>query len=117
MSGSLFSLVSVDLAEYATGFTQPLTVRFLGHKPDGLTVVTEFVTDGVIDGIGPLADFQTFYFGPEFSGLTRVEVPTIAWSLDNLRLWRDVPEPGTGALVVVGAALFAVRLLSRRTHS
>jgi len=111
MNGSPFSLVSVDLAEYATGFARPLTVQFVGYMPDGSTVMTNFVTDGIIDGIGPLADFQTFHFGLEFSGLRRVEVPTIGWSLDNLALWRDVPEPGTGALLGLAAALLGVRSL------
>jgi len=111
MNGSLFSLVSVDLAEYATTFAEPLTVQFVGYMPDGSTVMTNFVTDGIIDGIGPLADFQTFHFGLEFSGLRRVEVPTIGWSLDNLALWRDVPEPGTGALLGLAAALLGVRSL------
>ncbi len=111
MNGSPFSLVSVDLAEYGTVFARPLAVQFVGYMPDGSTVMTNFVTDGIIDGIGPLADFQTFHFGLEFSGLRRVEVPTIGWSLDNLALWRDVPEPGTGALLGLAAALLGVRSL------
>ena len=114
VSGSLFSLVSVDLAEYAWNFAVPLTVQFVGYRPDGSTVVTEFVTDGIIDGTGPLADFQTFYFGPEFSGLTHVEVPTVGWSLDNLVLFTGVPEPGTGAIVTVAAILMGLRLLLKR---
>ncbi len=64
-----------------------------------------------MDGTGPLADFQTFYFGPEFAGVYQVRIPAYGWSLDNLRLL--VPEPGTGALLVVGAAVFAVRVLKR----
>ncbi len=87
----------MDLVEYATTFARPLTVQFVDYKPDGSTVMAYVATDGIIDAIGPLTDFQTFYFGPEFSGLTRVEVPTFGWSLDNLRLWRNAPEPGADA--------------------
>jgi len=114
MNGFLLELLAVDLAEYSTLFQQPLAVRFVGYKPDGSTVTTNLVTDGIIDGTGPVADFQTFTFGPEFSGLTRVEIPTVLWSLDNLRLF--VPEPGTGALVLVGTAVLAGRFLKRRAR-
>jgi hypothetical protein len=102
-NGSAFDLVSVDLAEYSTAFAQPITVQFVGYRPDGSTVTADLVTDGVIDGTGPLADFQTFTFSKDFTGLTRVEIPTWAWSLDNLYV--SVPEPGTGLLFLVGAGL------------
>ncbi len=115
MNGLPIDLLSVDLAEYSTGFQQPLAVQFVGYKPGGSTVTTNLVTDGIIDGTGPLADFETFTFGPEFSGLTRVEIPTIGWSLDNLGI--RVPEPGAGALALVGAAVLAVRFRKRKTRS
>jgi hypothetical protein len=99
--GSLFDLVSVDLAEYSTGQAYPLTVEFVGYYPDGSTVTTGFTTDGIIDGTGPLADFQTFYFdSKDWSGLTRVEIPSFGWSLDNLVV--AVPEPSAGALLLLG---------------
>jgi hypothetical protein len=110
--GSSFDPVSVDLAEYSTAFQRPVVVQFVGYRPDGSTVTTNLVTDGIIDGTGPVADFQTFTFGPEFSGLTRVEIPTVLWSLDNLRLF--VPEPGTAALFVVGAIFLGLRFLRRK---
>ena len=105
----------MDLAEYATTFAEPWTVKFVGYEPGGSTVVTNFVTDGIIDGIGPLTDFQTFTFGPEFSRLTCVEIPTVGWSLDNLRLRRDVPEPSAGGLIVLGMLCgLGGRVLGRR---
>jgi hypothetical protein len=110
LNGSAFDLLSVDLAEYSTVVPDAVTVHFVGYRPDGSIVTTDFTTDGIIDGTGPLNDFQTFHFGPEMSGLTRVEIPTIGWSLDNLVLLTGVPEPGTGTLVMVGAGLFARRL-------
>ena len=112
LDGSVFGLASVDLAEYSTVFAYPATVHFVGYRADGTTVTTDFTTDGIIDGTGPLADFQTFYFGPEFSGLARVEIPYPGWSLDNLVV--SVPEPGTCALLLFGAGFFAAGIIGRR---
>ncbi len=86
VDNSVFDLVSIDLAEYSTLFPTPLLVRFVGYRQDGSVVSTELTTDGLIDGTGPLPDFQTFHFGPEFTNLTRVEMPSAGWSIDNLVL-------------------------------
>ena len=91
-NGSLFGLRSVDLAEYSTVVPEAFTVHFIGYRLDGSTVTQDFTPDGIIDGTGPIQDFQTFHFGPEFSGLSRVEIPTFGWSLDNLVL-EVVSEP------------------------
>jgi hypothetical protein len=107
-NGSLFGLASVDLAEYSTGQQYPITVQFIGYYADGGTITTSFTTDGIIDGTGPLADFQTFTFGSGWTGLTRVEVPGYLWSLDNLVV--AVPEPTSGALLLLGGlALWQAR--------
>jgi hypothetical protein len=103
-NSSAFSLLSVDLAEYSTGLAAPVTVRFVGYRPDGSMVTENLTTDGVIDGTGPLADFQTFQFGPQWSGPARVEIPTYLWSLDNLYV--SVPEPSTCVLLLGGSLLF-----------
>ena len=63
-NGWVFDLTSVDLAEYSTIVPNAVTVPFIGYRQDGSMVTTSFTTDGIIDGTGPLADFQTFYFGP-----------------------------------------------------
>src|ERR1051326_3605242 len=83
-NGPVFDLVSIDVAEYSTFYQTPLRVRFVGYHPDGSTVTTNFTTDGVIDGTGPLADFENFYFDQEWTNLARVEIPSYGWSLDNL---------------------------------
>ncbi len=114
-NGSAFQMVSLDLAEFSTLYQEPLVVRFLGYHPDGSMVTTDFITDGIIDGTGPVADFQTFYFGPEFSGLTRVEIPTYGWSLDNLVV--TIPEPSVGGLLFLGAALGGFRFFMRKQTS
>lgn len=110
-NGTYFDMVSVDLAEFSTTVTQA-TVRFIGYRPDGSMITTDLTTDGIIDGTGPLADFQTFQFGPQWSGLTRVEIPTYGWSLDNVVV--SVPEPGVGALMILGAVVGAFRCFKRR---
>lgn len=113
-NGSLFGLVSVDLAEYSTVLPDAVTVQFVGYYADGGTVTTSFTTDGIIDGTGPLADFQTFYFDPkDWSGLTRVEIPTWGWSLDNLVV--AVPEPSPGALLLLGGLTLGAFKWRRRS--
>jgi hypothetical protein len=103
-NGTLFNLVSVDLAEYSTVVPDAVTVRFVGYQQDGAVVMTDLTTDGIIDGTGPLADFQTFLFDSRFTNLTRVEIPTYGWSLDNLVV--AIPEPRTCALQLVGGLVF-----------
>lgn len=105
-SGKPFGLVSVQLAEFSTLYQTPLMVQFVGYRPDGTTVTNEFVTDGIIDGAGPQDDFETFYFDSQFAALTRVEVPTYRWSLDNLRVSLNVPEPGTAPLALLGLCVW-----------
>jgi len=114
--GSPFGLVSVDLAEYSTVFAnQPVTVSFVGYYSDGGTVTTSFTTDGIIDGTGPLADFQTFNFNSkDWSGLTRVEIPSYGWSLDNLVV--TVPEPGVFSLFGLGTFAMIARRFYRRNQ-
>lgn len=115
--GARFGLISVDLAEFSTLYQTPLSVQFVGYKLDGSTVTTEFVTDGIIDGAGPLTDFQTFYFDSRFADVTRVEIPTYRWSLDNMVFSSVVPEPSTWALLLLGAALFGQRFFKRKRDS
>ena len=104
LNATSFDLISVDLAEYSTTVPDPRTVRFTGYRPDGSSVTAFFTTDGIIDGTGPLNDFQTFYFGEEFSGLTRVKIPTYGWSMDNLVV--AIPEPSISLLLGAGALTF-----------
>ena len=114
LSGAPFGLVSVDLAEFSILYQSPLTVQFVGYRPDGSIATTEFVTDGIIDSTGPLADFQTFYFDSRFADLVRVEVPTYRWSLDNM-VFSTIPEPSTFVLMIFGATLAIIRLFKRKT--
>jgi len=111
LDGSPFSLFAVDLAEYSTVVPDAVSVSFTGYHSDGSTISTSFVTDGIIDGTGPLKDFETFNFGPGWTDLTRVEIPTDGWSLDNLVV--SVPEPSVPVLFVVGMLAFQTRRMRR----
>ena len=71
------------------------SVPKVGFKPDGTTVETYVYRNGL--------EFQTYYFGPEFSGVFYVEIPNSGWSLDNLVL--SVPEPCPATLLAVGALI------------
>lgn len=108
-NGSPFNCVSADLAGYST-VVPDAVFNFVGYRQDGTTVTADFSMNGI--------DFQTYYFGSGFSDLVRVELPNDYWgSLDNLVVSYDVPEPGAGTLLVVGAGLLGLRLLRRRTRS
>jgi len=103
LNDSLFGVSSVDLAGYSSGVPD-FVIHFVGYRPDGSTVSADFSGSGL--------NFQTFYFGPEFSGLSRVETSDIAWSLDNLFV--SVPEPSTWALLLLGGVLAVPRFLKRQ---
>ena len=103
---------AVDLAEYSTVFAVPATVSFVGYRHDGSVVTMNFVTDGIIDGTGPLVDFQTFYFDSQFSDLDRVVIPSGGWSMDNLGV--SVPEPSALAVLAVGGLTGAALRLQRQ---
>jgi hypothetical protein len=101
---SIFNLVSVDLAGYST-VVPDFDVQFIGYRSDGSTVSAEFTGSGI--------NFQNYSFeGLGFYDLTRVEVPTSLWSLDNLVV--SVPEPGAGNLLVLGGLVLCTMKLRRR---
>lgn len=99
IDGGSFDLLSVDLAEYSTFFAAPQAVTFVGVKADGSTMSTTFTTDGIIDGTGPLPDFETFQFSGGFQQLVRVDITTTTFSMDNVTV---VPEPSSLALGLFG---------------
>jgi hypothetical protein len=116
-NGTLFDLNSVDLAEYSTvavALYGVQTVHFVGYHTDGSTIETDLTPDGIIDGTGPLADFQTFTF-TGWNNLTRVDIPTYGWSLDNLVV-TPAPEPETIWLGVLGAGLLLFVCKRRKSN-
>ncbi|MCW5553955.1 MAG: PEP-CTERM sorting domain-containing protein [Verrucomicrobiae bacterium] len=114
---SRFGLHSVDLSEFSILYQFSRTVQFVGYRADGGVVTTEFTTDGIMDGTGPLPDFETFYFDDRFFDLVRFEVPSHTYALDNLVFFDVIPEPSTGALVLLGATILGFRLLRRKRRA
>jgi hypothetical protein len=114
--GHRFGAVSVDLALYSTASLEPIAVRFVGsgyRRGIDIIATTEFNVAGNVDNQGRPV-FQTFYFGPEFTGLLYLSVMPIGplWSLDNLVI--SVPEPSAGTLLLAGGAiLWAMRRRQR----
>ena len=102
-SGIPFAAFSVDLAEYSTVFPTPKSIPFVGTRSDSSTVSVTFVTDGIIDGKGGVADFQTFFFPSTFTDLTSLRVDTNGYAMDNLKVV-VVPEPSVFGLLTLGAA-------------
>jgi hypothetical protein len=103
-----FNITSIDLAEYSIVFASPKTITFTGNKASGGTVNTTFVTDGIIDGNGPLADFQTFVFPSTFSNLSSVTTTTATFSFDNVNV-TIVPEPTGVAFLFAGTLILFTR--------
>ena len=103
VDNSLFGVVSVDLAGFSTGVPD-FAVTFIGHKPDGTTISTKFSGSGIM--------FRTFHFDKEWTGLTRVEIPSYGWSLDNLVV--IVPEPSVCVLFMTGGILLSMLRNSRK---
>jgi hypothetical protein len=82
-SGNYFGLLSVDLAAYST-VVPNLDITFVGFRPDGSTIVTNFSGTGIV--------WHTYVFGPEWStSLTRVAVSNYTWSMDNLVVATSTP--------------------------
>jgi hypothetical protein len=102
IDSSLFDIASVELSGYSD-VVPNFNARFVGYRSDGTTVLADFSGSGL--------DFQVFHFGPEFSSLTRVEVPYFG-SLDNLVV--TIPEPRTGNLLLFGGILGLPFLVRKR---
>ena len=101
-SGSPFGLLAVDLADPVAPSLAPIAITFNGFKADNSMVSQTFTVGG-----GGSTTFQTFLFNPDFAfGLTRVEIPSPAWAMDNL-VW--IPEPGTISLLLVGLLALVCR--------
>ncbi len=102
-NGASFSVSAVDLAGYST-VVPNFSVEFIGTLENGGTVSTTFSGSGI--------DFSTFHFGPEWTGLTSVEIPNDAWSMDNLSV--IVPEPGNAEMFALGAVVISLRRSRRK---
>jgi len=109
-----FRILSIDLAEYSTvsvATRSAVTVTMIATKQTGDVLTTSFTTDGIIDGGGPLFDFETVIFGPEWTNLASLSFGKpqgIGFTLDNI-VYAIVPEPSTAVLFGLGLGMLARR--------
>jgi hypothetical protein len=125
---SLFTLNSVDVAElWLPG--EPLNdfmdVVFSGLQSGGGMLSLTFTLDGIRDGAGGVADFQTVMF----AGWTNLQSVTVTgrnangafgdYAIDNVVFNDDgaVPEPTTWALLILGFGMVGHRIRQRRRPS
>jgi hypothetical protein len=110
-SGGTFGLTAVDLADPQNLSHAPqIDVSFSGVRADNSVVSATFTTP-----IGGTANFTTFQFGSDFaSGLTRVEIPSSVWAMDNLMFGNVVPEPSSSGLALLVLMVFGGRAACRR---
>ncbi len=108
-NGSTFGLTSVELGN--PRFVQSsVAITFNGFYADGSIVSAMFNTPS-----GDHSSLSTYYFGSEFaSGLTRVEIPSQFWVMDNI-VW--VPEPSAASLLVAGLLVVTLRRFHQRRRS
>lgn len=82
--GLAFDVHSVDLSEYSVIVKYPGSVRFYGHHPDGSVSEQIFQLDRIMDGNGPLEDFETFSFGTNFQNVVSLVASNAPFHMDNL---------------------------------
>jgi hypothetical protein len=103
LNGAPFGLVSVDLADPVAPSLAPISIVFNGFRADGSMITQTFTVGG-----GGSSTFQTFLLDTSFAwGLTRVEIPSPAWAMDNLVY--NIPEPGVAGFLLLGLAALLFR--------
>lgn len=108
IGGGAFNLASFDFA----GWTVNKEKRFqvTGEYMGGGTVSVVLDPDGICDGTGGAADFQTFFMDASWTNLVKVtwdhtgsETVQGLFGLDNINTG-VVPEPATMTALALGAA-------------
>ncbi|MGI9244228.1 MAG: hypothetical protein ACR2RV_25745 [Verrucomicrobiales bacterium] len=83
--GDTFAANAIDLAEYSSSVpTENVVAEFSASFADGSTDSVQFALDGVIDGEGPLEDFETFEFPDHWTGLVALSLSPGLLAFDNL---------------------------------
>jgi hypothetical protein len=85
LDGATFTPLTVDLAEYSIYAKPPNNqVPVVAKFPDGHEETHNFTLDGVLDGVGPLQDFQTLAFPSSWVRVTSVTFTQTFVAFDNL---------------------------------
>jgi len=121
VGGAAFTLNSIDYAEWV-GTNSARNITVTGFQMGGATVSAGLVLDGIFDGQGGAADFQTFTFDSTWTNLLSVRLVgsnaltgTLNYfAIDNIVVTEAVPEPATLTLVGLGCAYVIRR---RRTRA
>jgi len=116
-----FALISIDYAEWV-GTNSARKITATGFRVGGTIVSADLFLDGIFDGQGGAADFQTFNFDSTWTNLLSVKLVgsnaltgTLNYfAIDNLVVSDAVPEPATLTLVGFGCAYMIRR---RRTRA
>lgn len=125
VGGGTFSLGTAQLAEGYNSSSGLLslnasTVTVTGFLFGGGTITQTVTLDGITDGPGGAADFQSVVFGAGWTNLTSVLFDgtgggEAAWAIDNIGVNQEaVPEPATFAIVGLGALGLAAGAIRRR---
>jgi hypothetical protein len=125
IGGGPFALTSIDIAEWdndSGAWSRHVVVT--GNLFGGGTVSTTLTLDGIFDGVGVNADFQTFTFDAAWGNLSSVVLKGIGstpldgnyYAIDNVVVDdAAAPEPGTLTLLGLGSAgLIRRRCRNRR---
>lgn len=114
IGGGAFNLDSFDFAGWAPNLEKRFQVT--GEYSGGGTISVVLDPDGICDGIGGVADFETFVMGAGWTNLVKVTwdhagTGTVQglFALDNINT-SPVPEPATMSALALGA----VAMLRRR---
>jgi|CXWL01.1.fsa_nt_gi hypothetical protein len=111
VGGGTFSLQSFDFAGFPLNKEVPFLVTgVLGVLGDP-EITKTFIPDGKVDGVGVVADFQTFYLDNDWTNLVRVTWKHTGYgtdrglfALDNMIVNepKTIPEPSTIILLGLG---------------
>lgn len=115
--GQLFAVQDLRLSEYSLVFDYSMEIQLIGVQSTG-SVQQTFITDGINDGAGPLADFELVILDPAFTNLVAFEIYGIRgeeilkslapFAVDDIH-FTLVPEPRTALLLLLGLCCLAGR--------
>jgi hypothetical protein len=124
VGGGTFSLLSVDFSEWIDASEAASQIRITGVGGSGPSMT--ITLDGIFDGVGGQADFETVLFGAGWSNLTAVIFDGVAggttgnqyFGIDNLVVDAEVvPEPASLLLLGGGLTGLAARWRRHRKNS